>query len=249
MELVGTVSLITGGAVRIGRAITMALAKAGSHVVIHYRQSAREARELVEQLCLHGLRASCVRADLSRPSAAERLVERVRREVGPVDVLVNNAAVFHKQSWWDLTPQDLRAELAVNLESPLALMVAFARQRRPGVIVNLLDRRIVGYDPSCPAYELSKKALAEATRAAALALAPDIRVNAVAPGVVLPPPGQGERYLRDRAGKIPLGRRIRPEEIADAVMCLIRADSVTGQILWVDGGQHLLGSAVNLMPT
>ena len=112
-------------------------------------------------------------------------------------------------------------------------------------MVNLLDRRITSLDTSCVPYVLSKKSLAELTKIAALDLAPRIRVNAVAPGAVLPPPGKGRAYLRDMAGPIPMGRLVKPEEIAEAVVCLLKADSVTGQILFVDGGQRLLG---NLKP-
>jgi len=228
--------------VRIGRAICETLAQAGMRVVIHHRASARAASELADRLRKQGAEAWTLAADLADPAALEPLLERAIELAGPLDALVNNAAVFHKDGWGALTAEALDSELRVNLCAPVLLMQAFARRVRHGVIVNLLDRRIAGTDPSCVPYELSKKALAAATRSAALAWAPAIRVNAVAPGAVLPPPGEGEQYLRDRAGRIPLGGPIPAEAVAEAVAFLIRARHITGQILFVDGGQHLLGS-------
>jgi NAD(P)-dependent dehydrogenase (short-subunit alcohol dehydrogenase family) len=124
----------------------------------------------------------------------------------------------------------------------MRLARAFASRVRKGKIVNLLDRRIASLDAASVPYALTKKALAELTRLAALELAPGITVNGIAPGPVLPPPGKGEKYLRDHAGPVPLKRRITSEDIADAVMFLLKSDSITGQIVFVDGGQHLLGN-------
>lgn len=241
-ELRGQTVLVTGGAVRIGRAICEALARAGMRVVIHHRASESEARELAGRLRDLGAGAWTVSADLADPASADSLIARSVELAGSLHALVNNAAVFHKHGWGAVTADALDSELRVNLRAPLLLMQSFARRVRAGAIVNLLDRRIAGTDPSCVPYELSKKALAAATRSAALAWAPAIRVNAVAPGAVLPPPGEGEQYLRDRAGRIPLGGPIPPDAVADAVLFLLRARHITGQIVFVDGGQHLLGS-------
>jgi NAD(P)-dependent dehydrogenase (short-subunit alcohol dehydrogenase family) len=239
MELEGKTVLVTGGAVRIGRAICLAFARAGARVAIHHRVSGSAARELASEIRASGGTAFAVAGDLALPGAAEGILRDAISAAGPVDILVNNAAVFHKDTPESLDAAKLNAEFAVNLFAPLLLMRAFAAQGRPGRIVNLLDRRIAGVDPSCLPYELTKKALAEATRSAALQWAPRIAVNAVAPGAVLPPPGEGPDYIRDRAGFIPAGRPVRPEEVADAVVWLARSDAVTGQILFVDGGQHL----------
>ncbi|MCX7819743.1 MAG: SDR family oxidoreductase [Kiritimatiellae bacterium] len=241
-ELAGHTALVTGGAVRIGRAVTLALARAGAHVVIHYRRSADAARELAAQLHHEGAQAWTIPADLADPAAPDDLIREALARAGQLTILVNNAAVFHKHGWGAVTDSALDAELQVNLCAPVLLMQAFALRVRTGVIVNLLDRRIASVDPTCVPYELSKKALAAATRSAALAWAPSIRVNAVAPGAVLPPPGEGAHYLRDRAGRIPLGGPIPPEAVAEAVLFLVRARYITGQVLFVDGGQHLLGA-------
>ncbi len=239
MELMGQTVLVTGGAVRIGRAISLAFAGAGARVVIHHRNSADDAIALAAAIRNGGGEAFAVRGDLAEPGAAEQILRDTIAVAGPVDVLVNNAAVFDKDTPDSLDATKLAAEFGVNLFAPLLLMRAFAAQGQPGRIINLLDRRIAGVDPTCLPYELSKKALAEATRAAALHWAPRITVNAVAPGAVLPPPGEGPDYIRDRAGFIPSGRSPTPEQIADAVLFLARSDAVTGQILFVDGGQHL----------
>ncbi len=241
-DLRGQTVLVTGGAVRIGRAICEALARAGMRVVIHHRASSGAASELAGRLRELGADAWTVSADLSDPASADALIARALEVAETLHALVNNAAVFHKHGWGDITADALDSELRVNLCAPILLMQSFARRVRAGTIVNLLDRRIAGIDPSCVPYELSKKALAAATRSAALAWAPAIRVNAVAPGAVLPPPGEGERYLRDRAGRIPLGGPIPPDAVAEAVLFLLRARHITGQVLLVDGGQHLLGS-------
>lgn len=239
MNLGASTALITGGAVRIGRAISLALAREGCRVAIHYRNSRAEAVALAAEIRRAGGHAVTIAGRLDRPDRMAALFDRAVRAAGPIDLLINNAAAFHKHDWSAMTAARLCEELAVNLESPMLLMQAFARQGRPGAVVNLLDRRIAGVDPSCVPYEISKKGLAAATRSAAIAWAPRIRVNAVAPGVVLPPPGRGPAYLRDRAGWIPLGRSTPPADIAEAVIYLARAESVTGQILFVDGGQHL----------
>lgn len=240
MELRDRAVLVTGGAVRLGAAIVRAFAQAGARVAVHYRRSGADAEALCREIRAAGAEAAPVAADLADGAECERLVAAAAAAVGPLDVLVNNAALFHKDTFERLDEAVLATEFGVNLFAPLLLMKAFAAQERPGAIVNLLDRRIAGLDPSAVPYELSKKALAEATRLAARHWAPRLRVNGVAPGPVLPPPGEGEDYLHDKAGPIPLGRPCTPEQIAEAVLYLVRADSVTGQIVFVDGGQRLV---------
>lgn len=237
MKLEGKVALVTGGAVRIGRAIGEALAAEGAIVAVHYRSSRREAAALARDLG-----GFSVPSDLASESACERLVSDVIRAAGRLDVLINNAAVFHKDSLRGATAARLGQEFWPNLFVPILLTRAFASRVKRGVVVNLLDRRITSRDTECLPYVLSKKSLAEFTKIAALELAPGIRVNGVAPGAVLPPPGKGARSLRDLAGPVPLKRPVRPADIADAVAFLAKSESVTGQIVFVDGGQSLLGN-------
>ncbi len=239
MNLENKVALVTGGAVRIGRAICEALAASGCRVVIHCRRSGREAGILARRLRRAGAQAWVVRADLTAPGACERVMARACRLAGGVDILVNNAAVFHKHTLRTTTPAALRSEWAANLAAPLFLVRAFASRTRRGKIVNLLDRRIVSSRPDAVPYALSKKALAELTRLAARELAPGIAVNGVAPGAVLAAAGSGN--AREKAGPRLLGRRPAPADVAEAVLFLLRADAITGQVIFVDGGRHLLG--------
>lgn len=230
MHLEGKVALVTGGAVRIGAAICRALAAEGARVVIHYRRSKKEAVALAKEI---GGRV--IQSDLDSEAACARLIARA----GRLDILVNNAAVFGKDSVRSMTAAKIGQKFWPNLLVPMLLTRAFARSVKKGAVINLLDRRITSLDAECVSYVLSKKALAEFTSIAALDLAPGIRVNAVAPGAVLPPPGKGKKYLHDNAGPVPLKRQVTPREVAEAVVFLLQSDSITGQIVYVDGGQNL----------
>ena len=239
MNLKGKSALVTGGAIRIGRAICWELARRGVHVLVHYHRSEREARNLVRQLRSLRVRAEAVGVELKTEADAKFLMEEGVRRMGRLDMLINNAAVFHKTGFRKLTQRELHEEMNTNLVLPLLLIRYFAEAcGKSGQVINLLDRRISGHDPTCVPYILSKKALAEATILAALEYAPSIRVNAVAPGAVLPPPGKGKAYLFDAAGPVPLKIRVKPRDVAEAVVSLLQQPTITGQILFVDGGQH-----------
>ncbi len=239
MKLKGKVALVTGGAVRIGRAISESLAEHGVDVCVHYRNSEREAKELKRILQDKGSRVFLLKADLSSEAECDLLVQKAREAAGGLDILVNNASVFTKQTINEATTSAIESEFRTNLYAPMHLMRAFAGTCSRGKIVNLLDRRITSLDHTCVPYLLSKKALAEVTKLAALEWAPGITVNGVAPGAVLPPPGKGEDYMKDFAGFVPLGRQVTPGEVADAVLFVLRSDALTGQIIFVDGGQHM----------
>ena len=242
MEQTPQTALVTGGAVRIGRALALALARDGFDVVVHYRRNRDAAEETARRIREAGRRAWTVCGAFDRPEAADPLFQAALAQAGPIDVLVNNAAVFALGTLAETGADDFEALWRVNTLAPILLTRAFAahiRDRGPraaGCVINLLDRRIAGRCADRIAYGLSKRALAGFTRDAAAGLAPQVRVNAVAPGPVLPPPAGAPR---EAAGPLPLGRRPTPEEVADAVLYLIRARSVTGQILFVDSGQHL----------
>lgn len=234
-------ALVTGGAVRIGKAIVECLVGAGYGVVIHADRSLRAANTQAEAIRRRGGRAWVVCAALDSETACHAVIESAYRLAGRLDVLVNNAAVFHKDTLATVTENSLLAEMRINCFAPVLLTRYFAARSRNGCVINLLDRRIASHDGTCIPYLLSKTALAEFTRTAALALAPHIRVNGVAPGAVLPPPGKGTSHLHDSAGPVPLRRQVTPRDVAEAVLALVKAESVTGQIMFVDGGQHLLG--------
>jgi NAD(P)-dependent dehydrogenase (short-subunit alcohol dehydrogenase family) len=241
MTLKGQTALVTGGAVRIGRSLCETLADAGASVLIAYRESATEAKALEQDLRSRGGTAWAIASNLDTETGCIELMERAIQTAGPLDILINNAAQFRKGRFDTMTEADLLAEFRVNLFAPLLLAGALARQNRPGQVVHLLDRRVTSTDAERVPYVLSKKALAEATRMAALAFAPRIRVNAVAPGAVLPPAAEGPDYLKEKAGFIPLQRFSPPRDVAEAVLFLLTSPSLTGQILYVDGGQSLTG--------
>lgn len=220
--------MVTGGAVRIGRAITEALQAAGAEVVVHYRNSKAEAE---------ALSPFTVQADLQSVEDCSRIID----EAGKLDILINNASIFTKDSLADSTPDRVQREFAVNLFAPMELMRVFAAQAGQGAVINLLDRRIRCNDITCAPYSIAKKGLEELTKLAALEYAPDIRVNAVAPGPVLPPPGSSAESARELAGNIPLEELPTAGHIAEAVLFLLQAELITGQVVYVDGGQHLLG--------
>lgn len=240
-SLRGKVVLVTGGAVRIGRAIVEALAAEGAIPVIHYRNSGRAADRLAARLRTRGRKCFTVRGDLVSEAACVAVLTEARRKAGRLDVLVNSAASFNKHRLMEISAGRLLEEFWPNLFSPLLLMRHFAAHARTGsVIINLLDRRITGHDTSCLPYLLTKKALADATLAAAIELAPRIRVHGICPGPVLPPPGRNRAYLVEKGGPVLTARRPKPADIAAGVLYLIRAESSTGQILFVDGGQNLI---------
>ena len=245
MELAGRVALVTGGAVRIGAAIVRALAARGTGVVIHHHRSAAAAAALASEIRAAGGHAWTVAAPLSGDEAAcAELIRAARAAAGGLDILVNNAAVFSKESLAGSASDLVRATFDVNTFAPWQLMRAFAASCDAGRIINLLDRRIASNDPACIPYLLSKKALRDLTAAAALALAPRFTVNAVAPGPVLPPPGAPASYLREKGGRVPMAGPCTPAQVAEAVAFLAGADAITGNTLYVDGGQHLLGEGV-----
>jgi NAD(P)-dependent dehydrogenase (short-subunit alcohol dehydrogenase family) len=249
VNLEGKTALVTGGAVRIGRAIGEALAGEGCNVIVHCNTSRSAARQLVQRLRAGGVGAWAVQARLRGESDCERLMARAVRVAGKVDILVNNAAVFHKHGLRDTSEARLMTELRINALVPVFLTRSFARRLARGApgpagkVVNLLDRRIAGGGAGCLPYLLSKKMLAEFTAIAALELAPGITVNAVAPGPVLPPAAGSRSAAKEPAGTLPLGRRIAPRDVAMAVIYLLQSDAVTGQVIFVDGGQHLTSPA------
>lgn len=238
--------LVTGGAVRIGRAICEKLAERGCVVVVHYRKSESEAMALVELLRSKGADAFAVGGELCGEESCRKLIQSAADVAGGLDILINNASVFHKDAFMDVTEAKLRDEVEINAFAPIFLSQAFARLERCagaqpliGKIVNLLDQRVAGFETGALPYVLSKKMLADFTKLAALELAPKFTVNAVAPGPVLPPPGKGDEYVQELAGVLPLQCRITPADVARAVVYLLEADAVTGQTIFVDGGQAL----------
>lgn len=250
MNLDGKQALVTGGAVRIGRAIVEELASHKCDVIIHYRESEAEAVGLADTVRLLGRKAYTVAGSLGSHADCLRIIDDAVKQAGRVDILVNNASVFNKESLRESIDSAVKNEFQVNLFAPMSLTREFASRVGArgsgngveGAVVNLVDRRVAGNETGCLPYLLTKKALVDFTRAAALELAPAITVNAVAPGAILPPPGEGDDTVRELAGEAPLDHRCLTEDVARAVVFLLQADGITGQTLFVDSGQHLLDS-------
>ncbi|MCC6490888.1 MAG: SDR family oxidoreductase [Candidatus Hydrogenedentes bacterium] len=241
-SLNGKTALITGGAKRLGRAFTEALAAEGANVVIHFNRSACEAESLSDELAGAGIRAWTVRADLANLEEAAALPSRAQDIAGPIDYIINSASIFPESSLRDVTPEAIHANLDINALSPFLIGRAFAGLGRPGAIVNMLDCMIADYDRKHIAYHLSKRTLFSLTRMMAVEFAPLVRVNAIAPGLVLPPEGKDESYLANLASSNPLNRYGGAEDVAAAAIFLLKSTFITGQLIYVDGGRNLRGA-------
>ena len=235
-------ALVTGGAQRIGRAIALALAQRGYAVALQTRRSRHDAERLCAEIAAAGGRATVVDGDLADHESVLRLVPAAAAAVGPLTLLVNNAAEFEPDEIGHLDRARFDRHFAVNLRAPIFLAEAFAAQVPAGIdaaIVNLLDQRIYKPTPRFLSYGLTKSALHAATTMLAQALAPRIRVNGVAPGPTLPSARQDTQAFARQVRTLPLDRGPGPQDIADAVLYLASAASVTGVTIAVDGGQHL----------
>jgi len=242
MELRNKVALVTGGAVRLGRALTLALVAEGARVIIHYGRSSSAADELLAEITACGAEGTTMQADLQQPGAVLALIERAVAHFGAIDALINNAAIFEPGNWDDTTEENWDRHFAINLKAPFFLSQAFAQQLpqgRRGHIINIADWR--GERPGADhvAYTLTKAGIIALTKSLALALAPDIQVNAIAPGLILPPPDRDQSYLDSKATHIPARRTGSPEEIARAMLFLLHSDFVTGEVLHITGGEQL----------
>jgi pteridine reductase len=239
-RLAGRTALVTGGARRIGRALTLALARAGANVVVHCRSSTDEARETVAEARAAGVEAWTAEADLARAGTLDAFMDSVlERTGGRLDLLVNNASAYGESRLATLSARELEESVRLHVFAPLALARRFAALDRSGDIVNILDARITACDARHAAYHLGKRMLFTLTRMLALELAPRIRVNALAPGAVLPPDGLGAGELERLAAFNPLRAHGTPEGLAECLLFLLRADFVTGQVIFYDGGYHL----------
>lgn len=235
-------ALVTGAGRRIGRALALEAARAGYDVAIHCRASTDEAEETVADARALGRRAALVRADLANEAETGGLIAQASKALGPVTLLVNSASAFEDDRVGNLSRRTWDLHLETNLRAPLVLAEAFAAALpadRAGLVVNIIDQRVWRPNPQFFSYSLSKAGLWWATQTLAQALAPRIRVNAIGPGPVLPSVHQAPGEFEAEAAGVLLQRRATPDEIAAALRYLIDATSVTGQMIAVDGGQHL----------
>jgi NAD(P)-dependent dehydrogenase (short-subunit alcohol dehydrogenase family) len=234
--------LITGAAQRIGRAIALGLAADGWSVAVHYRASGAPAEARVGEIAHAGGHAVALAADLADEAAVAALVPRAVAALGPLGCLVNNASAFENDTAATADRASWDVHLEVNLRAPYVLMQRFAAQlpaAASGAIVNMLDQRVWSLTPYFVSYTVSKAALWTLTQTMALALAPRIRVNGIGPGPTLPSPRQSAAQFERQCASLPLRRGASPEEIAAAVRFILDAPALTGQMIALDGGQHL----------
>ncbi|MDE2183664.1 MAG: SDR family oxidoreductase [Alphaproteobacteria bacterium] len=235
--------LITGAAKRLGRAIALDLARHGWAIALHYNSSEKEARATAADAQTAGVKVALLKADLSREGETAALVGRAAAELGPLTALVNSASLFENDDWYSVTRESWDAHMETNLRAPFVLAQAFARQvprDAHGAVVNVIDQRVLKPTPQFFSYSLSKAGLKWLTTTLAQALAPKVRVNAVGPGPTIINARQSPADFARQREATPLGRGAEPQDVCDAVRYLLEAPAVTGQMIAVDGGQHLI---------
>ena len=245
-------ALITGGAQRIGRAIAIELARQGRPVAVHYGTSKAAAEDTVSEIERDGGHAISISGDLAHEEQVLELLPAAEAALGPIDCLINNAAAFERDSVASATRASWDAHMETNLRAPFVLTQAVA-ERLPkgqtGNVINILDERVWNMTPHFVSYTLSKSALWTLTQTMALALAPLIRVNGIGPGPTLPSPRQSDEQFARQQAMMPLGRGTTPEEICAGVRFILAAEAMTGQMIALDGGQHLGWAQPGAAPT
>lgn len=235
-------ALVTGGAQRLGGAMVRGLARAGFDVAIHCHTSRAEAERLRDEVHALGRRAVVLAADLAAEAEVETLVPAASADLGPIGVLINNASRFEWEEWTDVTRATWDRHIEPNLRAPFVLTQAVARalpEDAQGVVINMLDQRVWSLTPHFVSYTVSKAALWALTQTMAMALAPRIRVNAIGPGPALPSPRQTPAQFARQAASTPLRHGTSPDEVARAMLAILSLPAMTGQMIALDGGQHL----------
>ena len=251
MKLNGKTALVTGAARRIGRSIALTLASAGASVLVHTRIPSADADEtllLIQKLDNPetGTNAELVYQDLSNPDSTDLWFRKLMEQGAGVDILVNSACSYPADTLDSMSGDALEQAMAVQVLSPLVMMRHLKKSGRPAQIINILDARVMDRNPNHASYHFAKRSLWHLTRDLALEYAPVIRVNSVAPGIILPIQGKGREWLNRMSKSNPLRCCGNPEDVANAVLYLAQADFVTGQVIFVDGGRHLLrGTSIN----
>lgn len=238
-------ALVTGAAKRLGRAMAEDLGALGFAVAVHYNVSRREAEQVVAAVKARGAKAVALKADLANEREVKSLIARAAKALGPLGVLVNNASTFERDEALTATRASWDFHIEPNLRAPFVLAQDFARQlpnKAEGAIVNLLDQRVWSLTPHFVSYTVSKYGLWGLTQTLALALAPRIRVNGIGPGPTLPSPRQTQAQFLRQFQSMPLGRGATPAEVCAALRYILGARAMTGQMIALDGGQHLAWS-------
>lgn len=235
-------ALVTGAGKRIGRQLALDLAADGWQVAVHYSTSKSDADEVVAEINKSGGCACPVGSDLSLPETPAKLIDETVKNLGPLTLLVNNASRFERDDLLDMGLEDWESHMAVNLRAPVFLAREFAKQLpkgQKGNVVNLIDQRVWRLNPEFYSYTISKAALWSATQTMAMALAPDIRVNAIAPGPALASSRMAQSEFEKQCRLMPLGVGTSPQELSSALRFILSAPAMTGQMIALDGGQHL----------
>ena len=236
------VALVTGAAKRIGRAIALDLARNGWTVAVHYASSKEAAEDVCHTIADSGGQAGAFAADLSKEAETATLLPAVTEALGPPSLLVNNASTFFNDGIRDATRESWDQHIETNLRAPFVLTLALAHglpAGTPGCVINMIDQKVWNLTPHFLSYTVSKAGLWTLTRTLAMALAPDIRVNSIGPGPTLPSPRQSESHFRQQWESVPLERRTTTDEICAAVQYILSASAMTGQMIALDGGEHL----------
>jgi pteridine reductase len=240
-------ALVTGGAIRVGKGIALALAKQGYDIALHFHSSVDAAKEIQHQIQQLNVKCELFQADLTNPDTIKSLIQKVVEAFPYLNVLINSASTYQQAMIQDTTVDIFNEQMAMNLRAPFFLIKNFANFCKKGNIINIIDNKMGFNQFQYAAYLLAKKALAELTKMAAIEFAPHIRINGVAPGTVLPIASRTEEYNNWRKQGIPLQRFADIKEINQAILSLIENEYITGHILVVDGGELLTNTGRNTL--
>ncbi len=243
-SLKGKTALVTGAAKRIGKAIARVLAQNHVNVIMHYCSSSdKEVDEAMTDINVPGVETWKFQSDFSNIDNVDSFFEKIESSIGSVDLLINNASVFTPSKLTTLSVRELNHTLAINSIAPFRLSQHMARHKREGSIINILDSRVKRYDMNYAAYQLSKNMLHNMTEMMALEFTPHIRVNGIAPGIILPPDGKDESHVRKLIHRNLFNRSGKLSDITDAVLFLLSNTFITGEVLFIDGGENLKGES------
>ena len=246
MRFKGKTALVTGGVRRLGKEIALSLAREGADIILHYFQSRQEADETSDEIRSFGRECRMSSQDFSDVNLTRKWFGNLIGEYGCPDILINSASSYSKDTYRNMSVGRLQDSMNLHVYAPLVLIRMMFEAGRGGSVVNLLDTRVADRDPFHASYHLGKRGLLTITRDLAAEFAPVLRINAVAPGIVLPPEGQGEDWIERLKSTNPLLERGTAQDVSDAVLFLVGAEFTTGQIIFVDGGRHLKGNAYGL---
>ncbi len=234
--------LITGAATRIGKAIALHFAERGWNIAIHYFKSSAQAKNLKKIIEQNWAKAALIKADLKNTKQVEKIIPLAKKQLGTIDCLINNAALFEKDDILNFTTKSWNDHLSINLLAPTILIKQFAKQaskKTKSNIINIIDQRIFKLTPIFMSYTLSKSALYTLTKTMSMRLSPNIKVNGIAPGPTIKSKRQSAKHFNKQAKSTLLKKPVGPEDICDAVEFLINNNSITGQVIAVDSGQNL----------